>query len=254
MSMDPRIDPRRVRLGECEVAVADDQPTFWDKVARGGWEPGTLAALAPLLGTGVTFLDLGAWVGPLSLLAAARGARVVAVEADPAARAQFERNLAANPGLAPRIELIAAAVAPQAGPVRLGTRRKPGDSMSSTLLAGGPASWSVAAITPAMLAARLGPAGRLVVKIDIEGGEYALLPRLGPLLGAPDTVVLVSFHPAILRESGERDVAAALRATLAPFAGWRASRIDDEGPREAGTAPEALLREPERETWLLRRP
>lgn len=247
-------DPRRVRLGGCEIAVADDQPTFWDKVARGHWEPGTLAALAPLLETGATFLDLGAWVGPLSLMAAARGARVVAVEADPAARAQFERNLAANPGLAPRIELIAAAVAPHGGTVRLGARRKPGDSMSSTLLAGGPASWSAAALTPAMLARRLGPARPLVVKIDIEGAEYALLPHLGPLLGTPDPVILVSFHPAILRESGVRDVLPPLREALEPFAGWRAFRIDDEGPREAGTAPEALLREPERETWLFRRP
>jgi len=245
---------RRVRLGGLDIAVADDQPTFWDRVEAGGWEPGTLAALTPLLRPGVTFLDLGAWVGPLSLLAAARGAHVVALEADPAAQDQFSRNLAANPDLASRIELIPAAISPIPGAVRLGARRKPGDSMSSILLAGGPSGWSAPAMTPAVLAERLGGPHALVVKIDIEGAEYALLPHLRPLLAAPDLSVLVSFHPVILGQSGVEDVPARLEAALAPFAGWQAGRVGDEGAKPRGTVPEALLREPAHETWLLGRP
>lgn len=245
---------RRVRLGDHHIAVSDDQPTFWDRVEAGRWEPGTLATLTPLLQPGVTFVDLGAWVGPLSLLAAAQGASVVALEADPAAQDQFARNLAANPKLAGRIELIPAAISPTPGEVRLGARRKPGDSMSSILLADGASNWRSPAMTPAMLAERLGAPRTLVIKIDIEGAEYGLLPHVGPLLGAEDVSVLVSFHPVILRQSGVEDILPSLEMALSAFAGWRAFRVDDHGSQVGGAAPEALLRQPEHETWLLRRP
>ena len=49
---------RRVSIAGHTVAVDDDKPTFWDRVERGTWEPGTLATLVPLLGPGVTFLDV----------------------------------------------------------------------------------------------------------------------------------------------------------------------------------------------------
>ena len=245
---------RRVRLGQHEIAVADDQPTFWDRVEAGTWEPGTLATLIPLLSAGTTFLDLGAWVGPLSLLAAAEGARVVAVEADPAARDQLRRNLAANPVLAERIEVIEAAIAPEPGTVRLGARRKPGDSMSSVLLADGPAGWTAPAITPAMLAARLGSPGRLVVKIDVEGAEYALLPHLGPLLGGPEVSVLMSFHPVILSQAGVSDVTGRTRAAVAIFAGWSSFAIGEDGPLAIGPLVPSRFSTDETETWLFRRP
>jgi predicted nicotinamide N-methyase len=129
-----RQQPRRVRIGTREIHVADDQPTFWDRVEAGCWESGTLTVIDQLVDRGTTFLDLGAWVGPTALYAAGRARRVIAVEADPAALAQLERNLAANPDLAPCIEVVARAIHAREGPVTLGVRRKPGDSMSSTLL------------------------------------------------------------------------------------------------------------------------
>jgi predicted nicotinamide N-methyase len=97
------------------IQVDDDQPTFWDRVEAGAWEPGTLLALQPLLGPGVLFLDIGAWVGPLSLFAAGMGARVIAVEADPRAEVQLRRNLAANPDFAHRVTVMARAAAPIPG-------------------------------------------------------------------------------------------------------------------------------------------
>lgn len=249
--MSPEGAARERRVGGRAIQIADDQPTFWDRVEAGTWEPGTLAALAPHLSPDATFLDIGAWVGPLTLLAASAGARVVAVEADPKAQDQLRRNLAANPDLARRVELVPAAISPTPGEVRLGARRKAGDSMSSVLLADSAQSWSSPAVTPAMLAERLGAVGRLVIKIDIEGAEYDLLPHLGPLLGSRETVVLVSFHPVILGQAGATDVEARLAAALAPFAGWQARAVDDDGP--AGPAPDVLLSHPMVETWMLSR-
>jgi FkbM family methyltransferase len=216
---------RRIALDRASFNVADDKPTFWDRVATGAWERGTFVALDQVLEAATTLLDLGAWVGPVTLYAAALGARVIAVEADPAALVQLRANIAANPDLAARIQVVDRAVAPQPGTVSLGARRKPGDSMSSALLAGAERSWDAVAITPAELAGMVGHPVRLVIKLDIEGGEYALLPRMGPLLARPGTALLLSLHPEILGESGAEDPAAATRAALAPLAGWEAFSI-----------------------------
>lgn len=219
--------PRKVKLGGTDLSIADDQPTFWDKVEGGRWEPETLALMDRQIAPGTTFLDLGAWVGPTALYAAARGARVIALEADPVALDQLRRNLAANPHLAERIEVLARAVHATEGSVAFGARRKPGDSMSSVLIAPGAVSWVAETITPAALAARIGPGGRLFIKIDIEGGEYELLPAMRPLLERPDCRVLVSFHPGILAtvlpDAAQRE-AARLRA-LAAFEGFAAHAL-----------------------------
>ena len=99
-----------VRIGGRTIRVADEQPTFWERVAGGRWEPGTLAAIDRLVDRRTTFLDLGAWVGPTTLYAAAVARRVIAVEADPAALDQLQRNLAVNPDLAQRIEVVPRAI------------------------------------------------------------------------------------------------------------------------------------------------
>ena len=233
------------------VRVADDQPTFWDRVAAGEWEPGTLATLRRLLGPGTLFLDLGAWVGPLTLLAARARARVLAVEADPAAFGQLVRNLVVNPDLAAAVTPLLRAVAPGPGLVRLGARRKPGDSMSSVLLAGSAESWDAVAITPDELATHLRPGERLVAKLDIEGGEYDVLPTVARLIDRPGASLLVSLHPAFLAEAGELNPAARALAALAPFAAWDSYAVGRSGPKRAKIGPKALARH---ETWLLRRP
>ena len=229
--------PRSVRLAGVDLWVADDKPTFWARAEAGDWEPETLAALAAATGPGVVMLDIGAWVGPTALFAAARGARVLAVEADPAALRQLNANIAANPALAPQISVIARAAAPDPGLVRLGPARKAGDSMSSILHGGREGAWDVEAITPAALmalAAALGD-GPLTVKIDIEGGEYALLPALVAALPERTTTLLCAFHPRILAASGVDAGAIGARTArcLEALQGWSVHVLDDGRQDEA---------------------
>lgn len=241
---------RAVRVGSVAFRVADDEGAFWAEVEAGRWEPGALRFVAGFLGPGALTIDLGAWVGPFSLYAAALGARVIAVEPDPAALRDLRANLAVNPELAALITVVPRAVAPAPGPVRLGARRKPGDSMSSTLLAGSADSWTAEAVTPAELARLAGVPRRLLVKLDIEGGEYGVLPELGPLLNAPDTACLVSLHPAILAEAWEREPHARAAAALSIFAGWRARAVDGAGFRDASVTEAELDR---LDQWLFER-
>lgn len=261
----PATPPYSVRMDGVPLTIGDRQPTFWAKVAAGRWEPETLAALRQGLAGDAAFLDIGAWVGPTSLFAAGLGARVVAVEADPAALAQLAANLALNPDLAARITVVPRAANADGRPVRLGARRKPGDSMASALLADDSGTtWETPAVTPADLAAELPATGPCLVKLDIEGGEYHLLPAMAPLIARADRGLMISFHPANLaRARGEdRDaIAAATDAALAPLAGLSAHRLQPDGPAEEAISLAALRAAllpatgafPESLTWLFRR-
>lgn len=247
------------------LLVADAQPTFWAKVEAGLWEPETLAAIRTLLAAPGRapgfFLDIGAWIGATALFAAAEGARVRALEADPAALEQLRANLAVNPALAARIEVLPNALAPQTGSLRMGARRKPGDSMSSLLLADeSEQTWDVEAITPAQVAASLPHGIELLVKLDIEGGEYALLPAMGPLLARADRGMILSFHPRALRErhgSTEEAFRSETMRALDALHGWQAYPLEPSGPATGAVSRQsveaALLSDVASETWLFRR-
>jgi FkbM family methyltransferase len=249
--------PRTVDVGGLSLRVADRQPTFWDAVERGTWEPLTLATLRALCRPGRLFVDCGAWVGPTSLVAAGQGAEVLAVEADPAALEQLNANLDANPGLARQITVLPRAIGLTAGPVRMGAGRKPGDSMSSLLFAEADAHWTAEAITPAELAAAIGRGRPAVVKIDIEGWEYRIVPVLAPVIAAPQRAVMLSLHPKILTQAeGESGVLEATRHVLGAFAGWRAA-IAEEGawkPVADAQAEEPVMRAATKSSdWLFLR-
>jgi FkbM family methyltransferase len=231
------VTPRQVCIGSRRIRVADDQPTFWDRVEEGRWEPGTLAVIDRHVDGRTTFLDLGAWIGPTALYAAGVAKRVIAVEADPAALDQLRRNLRANPDLAQRIEVLPRAVHTDEGHVTLGARRKPGDSMSSVLLADAEHTWQAATITPQQLAGTLAPDERLILKMDLEGAEYALLPRLGPLIDRAEAV-LISFHPKVLAAAvGARDAAHQTRAALSALSRLRARPVAASGAARPSLAP-----------------
>jgi FkbM family methyltransferase len=168
----------------------------------------------------------------VTLLSAALGARVIAFEPDPGARRLLAANIAANPRLAARIDVRPQAVGVQRGILRFGSPKKSGDSMGSILLADHAAvTWEAAAITPGDVAALLGEAERVVLKIDTEGAEYALVPALGPLLGRRTEAAIVAFHPRILARSGG-DAASIDRSTEAArsaFSGFAARTLDLAG-------------------------
>jgi FkbM family methyltransferase len=236
---------RRVRIGAREIAVADRKESFWDRVAAGAWEPELVAALCQLARPGRLVVDIGAWVGPVTLLSAACGAEVVAFEPDPEAFAQLGGNVAANPGLSARIDLHPAAVQPLAGLMHYGSARKPGDGMGGALWAGGGvARREVPAVgVPEVMALVAGRPGFLL-KLDIEGGEYALLPALAPLLDMAGDV-LVSLHPKVLRQAtgaSEAEVERATGAALAALAAFDLAFLDHDRQADV-TLSEAMRRD-----------
>lgn len=221
----PETLARDVILDGVRLRVVPGQDGFWARAGRGEWEPQTLTAIREAARPGTVFLDVGAWIGATALLAAACGARVVALEPDPAARAQLLANLALNPALAASIRVIDRALASSTDPVLMGPGRKAGDSMSSALHADGPGAWTADAITVAGLEEMLPPDASLLMKVDIEGGEYAVAADLARLARRRGATVLLSLHPGILaRARGETAYRSATVSLAQAFAGFRAER------------------------------
>lgn len=162
-------------------------PQFFDRPER--------EFLARRLGEGATFVDIGANVGIYSLLAARAGARVVAVEPQPAVFARLAFNVRAN-----GFESVAAeqaAVADRAGTFEITIdERNLGHSGGAT--AGGRAITVPCTTLLALLDAH-GIERPDLLKIDVEGAEDVIL--LAFFENAP-----AARHPAaiILENAPER--------------------------------------------------
>ncbi len=176
----------------------DRHDAYWDKCET-GLEATTFEVLVSHLGPGSTFVDVGSWIGPMALVAAACGARVIAYEPDPAAADELAENVALNPGFEVTVERVALWTSTgtrqlRGGPVGLG------ESMSSFSGRSGRVGSTTVATVDGREAAAAWP-GDALVKIDVEGAEYRLLPRLRPYLTAHHPTMVLSVHGYDLRAS-----------------------------------------------------
>lgn len=187
----------RDELGE--IRVRDDPEYgwsfFWDIYEHHGWEDWLREPLRELLRPGDVFVDVGAWIGPVSLWAARCGATVIALEPDPVACAALLDHVAWNEV---DVTVVAAAAGTSPGLARLARSPVYGDSNSRLATEG---DMLVAAVDVPRLIEGLGfsPSQVRAVKVDVEGYEYALMPALEPWLRAHGIVEFVSWHE---KESG----------------------------------------------------
>lgn len=180
------------------------QEWFWQALYEPGkWEPETRALLEEILEPGDLFVDIGAWVGPVTLWALECGSRVIAIEPDPVALPELRRRVPDS------VEIWEGAVAVRSGMATLTAPGKFGISGSRLAREGRiEAAGEVEVQTwtlPEILAGRK-PA---LVKIDIEGYEIELLPTLAPYLaelGVPMQVALHGTLPDPDWFAGYRDV------------------------------------------------
>ena len=214
---------------------------FWRKAARGEWEPRTLALLAERLSAETVVCDIGAWIGPTTLLAARRARHVYCFEPDPTAYAELLRNLALN-----RIENATpfqVALAAREGLRTLASfGGLPGDSRTSLLAAPDGASTARAlALNWARWLELARPPRIDLVKIDIEGGEFELLPDMAADLADRRAALLLSTHAPYLPPAKRAPRMRELADALSSYQGC----TDEQGnalPLDALFAPEATER------------
>jgi FkbM family methyltransferase len=147
------------------------------------------AALARRLADPRRIVDLGANVGLFGAFAAGRWpeAQIVGFEPDPANAAVHARTVALN-RLADRWTLVQAAAGADAGRVRFVA----GDVALSRVAGAGDEDEASIEVSIDDVIPRL--AGADLVKMDIEGGEWAILadPRFG---ASPPRVLVLEYHP-----------------------------------------------------------
>jgi FkbM family methyltransferase len=178
--------------------VAGKHDQFWT-TCESGWEATTFDALTTRLVPGTTFVDVGAWIGPMTLVAAACGARVIAYEPDPAAADELAANAAMNPGFGVIIERAALWTSTGTRQLRGGPAGL-GESMSSFSGKSERFGSTTVPTIDAREAAGSWPPDALI-KIDVEGAEYRVIPRLSPFIAAHHPTMILSLHGYDVRAS-----------------------------------------------------
>ncbi|KAB2938403.1 MAG: FkbM family methyltransferase [Hyphomicrobium sp.] len=192
---------------------------FWHKAESGAWEDCTLRFVKDTTDRETTFIDIGAWIGPIAVVAGALAKRVIAVEPDPVAASELEENVALNN--AP-VEVWRAGIDTGSGSLKLFAKTGFGGSMTSSL--GDPSSESISVATvsfddiTAAITSRAGNAGRVVLKMDVEGHEFTVGEQLVAFARKHRAPMNLSLHPAIFYRAARRTegpLAARLQTFLA---------------------------------------
>jgi len=154
---------------------------FWQFYARDAWEPETQALVRSVLKPGDLFVDIGAWIGPVTLWALDCGAEVIAIEPDPVALVELRRRVP------PEVEIHDCALGIEPGLARLSLTTAYGDSMSKIGSDGLPVKMST---LPEILDGRRPK----MATMDIEGYELTILPDVAPYLASLGTTLMVALH------------------------------------------------------------
>jgi len=189
---------------------------FWRDLGRGAWEPSLLQFLEDSLTRDSTFLDLGAWIGPATLFAAKRCRRVFAIEPDPAAYRHLLWNLELN--AIQNAMPFQVAIGEETGLRRLDARgERLGDSKSTLLPGeGSGAETEVVCLSWGDWLALAGQPRIDCMKIDIEGGEFEVLPAIRDYLASERPKLHLSLHVLSLpQEHRGRAIEAATEALRA---------------------------------------
>ncbi|WP_281971889.1 FkbM family methyltransferase [Ruegeria faecimaris] len=171
---------------------------FWRKASAGAWEPETFAVLDRYLTPDSDYLDIGAWIGPTVLYGARKARHVWCFEPDPTAFRHLAWNLDLND--IRNVSAFGVALSDQFGVARMASvRGEPGDSTSS-LLHDGVHGTDALTIEWDQFEAVNDLSRVSLVKMDIEGAEFAVLPSLLPFLKKHRPALYISLHSPLLAE------------------------------------------------------
>jgi FkbM family methyltransferase len=191
---------RVVRHAAVAAAVAEFRSPF---------EAGTLEFFDAVLPACDKMIDVGAYVGLMSLYAADGLADVCAFEASPGNFDLLRQNVAINERLRHRIRLFGFGLGDRDDRVPL-YRKAVADSGSSifrTVERGGLIDGAPEAIVELRDADSvlrgIGVTARTLLKIDIEGAEYLVMPAIAGLLAEAKPFLHLSFHPFNIVAGGD---------------------------------------------------
>jgi FkbM family methyltransferase len=184
----------------------EDHSWFWEKVERGEWEPETFDVFDRFVKKGDLVCDLGGWIGPTVLYAAAKGAHVTAFEPDPTAFRYLQENVRRN--RFKNVLCYNSAISTLNGVKKISPFfQSLGDSTSSLLEGDRESNESadVDCITWDTACSKYKFRKIDFIKIDIEGSEFDVVPGMESYFKKNRPVIYLSTHAPYLAEE-EREM------------------------------------------------
>lgn len=189
--------PIRVSLNKEYKQQYDFWTIYYDK-----WEEDTFKIFERFLSPKHSYLDVGAWIGPTVLFGAYKAKHVYAIEPNVLAYQQLKKNIELNQSIRSKITCINAALYPSSGEIKLFIRTDPSESMSSILPTNSNNNFmNVKGILLEELISQYSIEDVNFVKIDIEGGEYFVIPAIREYLESKRPTVYLSIHPPFLLDA-----------------------------------------------------
>ncbi len=176
-----------------------EQFQFWERASKKQWEPETFNVLSKFLKPDSVYLDIGAWIGPTVIYASKLCKKVICFEPDPIAYKHLLTNIQRNNltnistfNLAISNKTTIQTISNFGGNV--------GNSMSTLLKneKSTPTLHDVLVLDWDFVQSTFGLQDVSMIKIDIEGGEFTLIPELAEYLKKNKPVLWLSLHAPFL--------------------------------------------------------
>lgn len=203
---------------------------FWRKVARDEWERSTFTFLERCLSADSVCLDVGAWIGPTALFAAQRCRAVYCIEPDPVAFERLLANIRLNE--VGNVLPFHGALSSRNAGVQIANERGFGNSMTRVRAAPAGGGVTVLGMDLSSFIDWWGIDRIDLLKMDIEGAEFDLVPSIIDLLPRFKPAIHLSLHAPLLPPHRRHDQLAAVTDLAARYAFCYDKHLKPVEPRE----------------------
>ncbi|HBP89265.1 MAG TPA: FkbM family methyltransferase [Nitrospirales bacterium] len=204
---------------------------FWNAVSKGKWEPHTLSILSRYLNSQSIYCDIGTWIGPTVLHASTKCKKVYCFEPDRISYRYLLENLQHNNIL--NVIPFNLAITPQDSVIKIGTFAKSFGRSKTSVLKG---TDDNAVFCPGLSLKTVLQSFNLekidFLKIDIEGGEFSLIPSLETYLKEQHPLLYLSTHPQFLASQARAEHMKNLLNSLTMYDHWYDSSLHAVDPSD----------------------
>ena len=172
---------------------------FWNDYYMSSYEKNT-AIMQRFLSKDHSYIDIGAWIGSTVLFGAQLSKKCYAFEPEPIAFNVLIKNLSLNPNIS-NINLYNAAISDKTGKIKLGSNTLHGDSMSSMVCSNQCIEVDSFSLNDFIIQNNITDCN--FIKIDIEGGEFFVLPSIKDFLYKTKPTLFLSLHSPWFEDSKE---------------------------------------------------
>lgn len=178
---------------------------FWKQYQSGDWEPKTLRAFDEFLDKDHSYIDLGAWIGPTVLYASNLSKHCYAFEPDPLAYSELKRNISLNENLGSKITLYDICISDHVGTTNLYySDSHPLGNAYSSIIERREKYIIVNTTTMKDFIHENHIDDCNFIKVDIEGGEFVILPTMTEYLKEQKPTLLIEIHPDSVKNPKEK--------------------------------------------------